>query len=388
MTWLVMGPRLNAETAAKGHITIVDFILDDMGVQLKRITGIVCAALILFCFVFYISSQFQAAGNALDDVFGLGMAEAVILGAAVIVAYCLLGGFWAASVTDALQAGVMLLACILVPIATVMAAGGIGSVIETLHTTEHHDYFSFAEGAAGMAGIGVAMGLIGTGLGALGQPQLLNRIMAVRTQSERKKAAAITIGWGAIIYTGLICLAFAGRALNIETGGESLFFAAAQAYLPSVVAGVVIAAVLSAVMSTVDSLLLAAASAVSHDSGIKYTSPKRALFFGRLAMAAVAIIAVILTLKLPQEIFSRVLFSWVALGAAFGPVILVQCVGWKVRDGFKLAAIILGFVIAVSAYNVAGPAADVIEKWGSWVVGLIILTLGKTSDPRLRSLSR
>jgi len=180
MNWLVMGPRLNAETAAKRHITIVDFITEDMGARLKRITGLVCAALILFCFVFYISSQFQAAGNALEDVFGLGIAEAVIVGALVIVAYCLLGGFWAASVTDALQAGVMLLACLLVPIATVMAAGGVGQVIDTLHATQHHDYFSFTRGAAGMAGIGVAMGLFGTGLGALGQPQLLNRISVCR----------------------------------------------------------------------------------------------------------------------------------------------------------------------------------------------------------------
>jgi len=377
MTWLVMGPRLNADTAAKGHITIVDFITEDMGAQLKRLTGLLCAGLILFCFVFYISSQFQAAGNALDEVFGLSISKAVILGAVVIVAYCLLGGFWAASVTDALQAGVMLFACLLVPIATVMAAGGIGVVIDTLHATQHHDYFSFTEGAAGMAGMGLAMGLFGTGLGALGQPQLLNRIMAVRSQSERKKAAAITIGWGLIIYSGLICLAFAGRALNVDTGGESLFFAAAQNYLPPVIAGVVIAAVLSAVMSTVDSLLLAAASAVSHDSGFKYDSPKRALFFGRLSMVAIAVFAVVLTLTLPKDIFSRVLFSWVALGAAFGPVILAKCLSWRVRDGFKFAAILAGFLIAVTAYNVAGPLADMIEKWGSWAAGFVILTLGR-----------
>jgi len=199
MTWLVMGPRLNAETAAKGHITIIDFITDDMGARLKRMTGLFCAALILFCFVFYISSQFQAAGNALDEVFGLSMTKAVLLGAVVIVAYCLLGGFWAASVTDALQAAVMLLACLMVPIATVIAAGGIGSVVDTLHATQHHDYFSFTEGAAGMAGIGVAMGLFGTGLGALGQPQLLNRIMAVRSQSERKKPPRLRLV-GALLF--------------------------------------------------------------------------------------------------------------------------------------------------------------------------------------------
>jgi len=377
MTWLVMGPKLNAETASKDHITIVDFITDGMDGTLKRVTGLVCAALILFCFVFYISSQFQAAGNALDEVFGLGLAEAVILGAVVIVAYCLLGGFWAASLTDALQAAVMVLACILVPMATVMAAGGVGAVMEIIHTRETHDYLSFTNGAVGMAGIGVAMGLFGTGLGALGQPQLLNRIMAVRTQAERKKAAAITIGWGVVIYSGLVCLAFAGRALQIETGGESLFFAAAQAYLPSVLAGIVIAAVLSAVMSTVDSLLLAAASAVSHDSGVQYASPKRALLFGRLAMAGVAVIAVLLTLFLPQEIFTRVLFSWVALGAAFGPVILTACLGLRVRDEFKLVAIAVGFGLAVTAYGIDGSAADVIEKWGSWAAGLVILVLGR-----------
>ena len=378
VTWFVMGPKLNAETAAKGHITIVDFITDGMTAKIKRATGLVCAALILFCFVFYISSQFQAAGNALNEVFGMGAAEAVLLGATVIVAYCLLGGFWAASVTDALQAGVMILACILVPMATVSAAGGIGAVIETLHATEHHDYFSFTNGAAGMAGMGVAMGLFGTGLGGLGQPQLLNRIMAVRTQSERKKAAAITIGWGVLVYSGLICLAFSGRALKVDTGGESLFFAAAQIYLPPVIAGVVIAAVLSAVMSTVDSLLLAAASAVSHDSGVQYSDPKQALLFGRLAMVGVAIIAVIMTLTLPKDIFTRVLFSWVALGAAFGPVVLVKCLGVKIRDMFVLAAIVAGFGISVLAYNVAGPMADVVEKWVSWGVGLLILFAGKT----------
>jgi len=377
LTWLFMGPKLTAETAAKGHITIVDFITEGMSGTSKRAVGLLCAALILFCFVFYISSQFQAAGNALDEVFGLGAAEAVILGAVVIVIYCLLGGFWAASLTDSLQAGVMLLACILVPVATVMAAGGIGSVVDTLHATQPHDYFSFTRGAAGMAGVGVAMGLFGTGLGALGQPQLLNRIMAVRSQSERKKAAAITIGWGLIIYSGLICLAFAGRALNVDTGGESLFFAAAQNYLPAVVAGIVIAAILSAVMSTVDSLLLAAASAVSHDSGVKYTSPKEALLFGRLAMVGVAVVAVFLTLFLPQEIFSRVLFSWVALGAAFGPVLLLSCLGFKSRDAFKFAAICAGFIIAVTAYNFDGALADVIEKWGSWAVGLLVLFIGK-----------
>jgi len=341
---------------------------------------LVAAGLILFCFVFYIAAQFQAAGNALTEVFGMSSAEAILLGAAVILIYCLLGGFLAASITDALQAGVMVLACIIVPIAAVSAAGGFGAMIEGLQTSVPPSYFSVTGNAASMAGIGAAMGLLGTGLGALGQPQLLNRIMAVRSQKERIRGAAITIGWGVLIYSGLIVLALSGRSMSLDTGGESLFFAAASAYLPAAVAGVVIAAVLSAVMSTVDSLLLAAASAVSHDSGLKWRDPKRALLMGRLAMVGVAVIAVILTLGAPQEIFTRVLFSWVALGAAFGPAILTRCLGWRVSGGAVLLAVVAGFVIAVGAYNIPGTGADVLEKWGSWAVGLIILFIGKSRN--------
>ncbi|GLQ19587.1 sodium/proline symporter [Algimonas porphyrae] len=376
LTWLVMGPRLNAETRERGHITVIDFLVTDAD-RWARLIGLLAAGLILFCFVFYIAAQFQAAGNALTEVFGMSATEAILLGAAVILIYCLLGGFLAASITDALQAGVMVLACIIVPIAALSAAGGLGAVMDALRANEPQSYFSLTGSAFGMAGIGMAMGLLGTGLGALGQPQLLNRIMAVRSQTERVRGAAITIGWGVLIYSGLVVLALSGRAMSLDTGGESLFFAAASAYLPAAIAGVVIAAVLSAVMSTVDSLLLAAASAVSHDSGLRWGTPKRALLMGRLAMVAVALFAVGLTLFAPKDIFTRVLFSWVALGAAFGPAILTRCLGWRVRGGAVFCAVIVGFVAAVIAYNIPGPGADVVEKWGSWALGLIILAIGR-----------
>ena len=111
--------------------------------------------------------------------------------------------------------------------------------------------------------------------------------------------------------------------------------------------------------------------------GVEYSDPKKALRFGRIAMVGVAIFAVLMTLYLPKDIFSRVLFSWVALGAAFGPTILTKCLGWRVKGGFVLTAIIVGFSIAVIFANVSGAGADVIEKWVSWVTGLAVLFLGR-----------
>ena len=379
LTWLVIGPSLNAETRERGHITIVDFVSADATGYIRRMIRWAMATIILFCFVFYIASQFQAAGNALSEAFGLGVTEAILIGALVIVIYCFFGGFWAASITDALQAVVMLTACLIVPWAMVSSLGGLSAVFDQLHATADPDWFHFDGGQAGLLGTGVAMGLLGTGLGALGQPQLLNRIMAVRSQAERRKGALITIVWGTLIYSGLVILACAARAVVLETGTESVIFAAARAYLPAVLAGVVIAAVLSAVMSTVDSLLLASASAVSHDSDIPFRNP---LLAGRLAMIGVAAVAILLTLTLPQDIFSRVLFAWVALGAAFGPAVITRALGWRVRPAFTLAAILFGFATAVTAYGIAGTLSDVIEKWGSWAIGLLILFAGRTHELR------
>jgi len=378
LTWLLMGKKINTETSEKGHITIIDFLTDGFSPGLKRITGLVSAFMILFCFIFYISSQFQAAGNAFTSIFGMSATKAVLIGAVIIVIYCLLGGFLAASITDAVQAVVMMTACILVPLAILSAAGGFTSMSTALSESVSPDYFHWSgQGTWSMAAIGVALGFIGVGLGAAGQPQLLNRIMAVKDDRSRKIAAAITIGWGAIIFTGLVTLAFAARALNLEAGGEKIFFVAAKNYLPPVVAGIVLAAVLSAVMSTVDSLLLAAASSISHDSGMRFNSPKSALLAGRLSMIAVAVLAVLLTLFLPKDIFSRVLFAWVALGAAFGPSLLLKCLGIRSKEFFVLIAIIAGFVIAVSGYNMTGPWAGMIEKYLSWIVGICILLAGR-----------
>ena len=377
LTWLVMGPRLNADTAERGHITVIDFMIGDVSPYWRRIIGIVAALMILFCFIFYISSQFQAAGNALSEILGMNNTEAILLGAAIIVIYCLLGGFWAASITDALQAAVMMAACVVVPVMALVHAGGLGQIADTLHSSVDKSYLSLTGGAAGMAGLGIAMGLLGTGLGALGQPQLLNRIMAAKDDRTRRQGAMITIGWGLVIYSGLITLALACRALAIEADGEKLFFKAAETFLPAVLAGIVIAAVLSAVMSTVDSLLLAAASAVSHDMGVKYKTPKAALMAGRLAMLGIAVVAVMVTLWAPKDIFTRVLFSWVALGAAFGPAILTRSLGWKVHGPFILAAILAGFFIAVIFANIQGGQADMIEKWVSWLVGFLILLMGR-----------
>ena len=57
----------------------------------------------LFSFMFYIAAQFDAAGQTFASTFGLSATASILVGGGVIVLYTLLGGFWAASVTDTVQ---------------------------------------------------------------------------------------------------------------------------------------------------------------------------------------------------------------------------------------------------------------------------------------------
>ena len=67
------------------------------------------AAVILFSFTFYIAAQFQAAGKTFASVLEVQQTAAIVIGAAVVLVYVWLGGFWAASVTDSVQGLLMAL---------------------------------------------------------------------------------------------------------------------------------------------------------------------------------------------------------------------------------------------------------------------------------------
>ena len=92
---------------------------------LARFTYRLCAFVILFSFTFYVAAQFQGAANTFTAVFAFDFVAALLLGVAVVVAYTLFGGFWAVSLTDALQAGLMLVAAILLPLMVLQAADGL-----------------------------------------------------------------------------------------------------------------------------------------------------------------------------------------------------------------------------------------------------------------------
>ena len=358
--WGVVAPRLSAAARAGRMVTLTDYLTDGLGAAGARAVAALCALVTLLCFVFYIAAQFDAAAKAFTDQFGLHTAEAVLLGAGVILLYALMGGFWAVSVTDALQGTVMALVAIILPVAAVLAAGGPQGVAAALEAAPA-GFASATGGRPALVFAGFALGLTATALGTFGQPHLHARLMALRDERARRAGFALSLGWGVVVYLGMAALGLAGRALTDGAlgDGEVLFYRLASLVLPAVLSGIVIAAVLSAVMSTVDSILLSAAAAVAHDLGLTARRPGRALLISRLVMVGIALVAVGLTLSLPDSIFNRVLFAWSALGAAFGPLVFARLSGRRPSAARSLAAVGLGFGACVLFYLLgAGEAPD------------------------------
>ncbi len=368
--WVWFGPRIRAESSDNRWLTPTEFLCANVDERSQLRIAALATLLIAFCFIFYIAAQFDAAATAFVSNFGMDTASSLLLGAGIILIYCLLGGFWAASITDTLQGVVMMLAAMLVPALAVWDAGGPAQIVSTLARIDPQ-FTDWTGGHGGFVFLGFVLGLAGIGLGTLGQPQLLARLMAVKGERERKQGFAVAFGWGIIVYIGMSWMALAARSMALEPGsGEQIFYLLAERLLPPVLAGIVVAAILSAVMSTVDSLLLAASAAVSHDLQLPRRFNLSELWMSRIVMTGIVVAAVVLALFLPETIFNRVLFAWNALGAAFGPLIIARVMRREPPAAARFWSIVTGFGLTVLFYSYGTVAVDDAAGVTRWLAEL------------------
>lgn len=378
--WLWSGDVLQTASRSANQLTLTDFLTEFASVQSARWIRIIASILIAICFSFYVAGQFQGAGIAIDDLFSTGFAPGVLIGAIVILTYVFLGGFLAVSITDTIQGLLMALVAVLLPALAFLEAGGLSGLQQAM-VAAPDAYGDAFGGRAGFAALGFVLGLSATGFGALGQPHLVAWIMATKDRSARVKGACVAMSWAALVFAGMAVLGLSGRAIfGSDAAPESVFFALADDLLPGILAGIVAAATLSAIMSTVDSQLLVAGGAVSHDLGLGKALGDREVLVSRLAIIAVCIAAVLLTFLAPSSIFQRILFAWVALGAAFGPVVVTRTLGFKPSGHVVLAGMLVGFGLAV-AYELAWIGAGPGGMWKTiapWIGAFLAMACAGT----------
>jgi sodium/proline symporter len=376
LNWLFVAPRLRSYThVANDSITIPGY-LENRFKDDTKLLRIVSGIVILLFFTFYVSSGMVAGAVFFQSSFDLDYHTGLLLVSAVVVAYTLFGGFLAVSYTDFVQGLMMLLALVLVPIIGFGKTGGPAETFDTIRAIDPAllDLFKGT----------TVLGIISTaawGLGYFGQPHIITRFMAITTVKEIKSARRIGMSWmifsllGAML-TALIGLAYFTQNPDVKLDNpEAVFIELGQLFFHPLFAGLMLAAVLAAIMSTISSQLIVTSSALVEDLYKilfkKEKSDKQYVFFGRMAVLIVAIVAASLAWVQNDTILGLVAYAWAGFGAAFGPIIILSLYWKKMTNWGAILGMVAGAATVVIWSNV-GLSDVMYEIVPGFIINLIV----------------
>ena len=399
LNWLIVARRLRKYSEHLGAITVPDFLSRRFRDNTKLIETIGAIVIIVF-FVPYTASGFVACGKLFNTMFGWDYLPTMIVSAIVIVAYCTMGGFMAASITSLIQSIVMTFALVVVLIFGIHTAGGWDAVIANAKTVP--GYLSFgantnimASEASRYGGIAI-FSTLSWGLGYFGMPHVLIHFMATKDEKMIKTSRRIATIWVVVslavaVIIGLVGFGMvnAGAIEGFASSSEAESILVRAAALMSrkniffaIIAGIILAGILSATMSTADVQLLAAASGITQNLlkdvfGLRL-SEKKNLLIARLGVIAIAVVAVFFAMDPNSSIFRVVSFAWAGFGAAFGPVMLFALFWKRCNNYGAIAGMVSGGVmIFLWKYLVRplGGAWDIYELLPAFIVACIAIVV-------------
>ena len=399
VNWLIVAKRIRIYTHQLNSFTIPDFFSQRFG-DTKKILTVISAVFIIIFFIPYTASGFSACGKLFATLFGIDYVKAMIISAAVIVIYCTLGGFLAASTTDFIQSIIMTIALFVVIGFGEGAVNGFDNVFENVRNMDGYlnlfEGFNVATGEKGSYGALPVISTLAWGLGYFGMPHILLRFMAIEDENKLKISRRVASVWVVISMAVAVMIGVVGFSLmkngiipqyESATAAETVIVDIAKViskygYIPAFVAGIILAGILASTMSTADSQLLAAASSVSqnlvHETFKVKLSEKKSMWLARISVIVISVIAVFLALNPKSSVFRIVSFAWAGFGATFGPVMLFALFWRRTNKWGALAGMVSGGITVflwkfIVRANFAGTALDIYELLPAFIVACIMI---------------
>ncbi|AGH80328.1 symporter PutP [Psychromonas sp. CNPT3] len=369
LNWLICAKRLRTYSITTNNaLTLPEYLSRRFNDNSKVIQSI-AAFFILMFFLFYTSSGLVAGGKLFETVFGLDYRVAVFIGAACVVSYTLFGGFLAVSWTDLVQGLLMSAALMIVPIAAMQ--GGFTQLTFDLNALDPN-LLSLWIGMDGEPLSAIAIiSLSAWGLGYFGQPHILARFKATRSNADLVKARRIAVIWTALsmagaLLVGLVGLLYVqGHPTLVLADGEKIFMLLVNAIFHPLIAGILLAAILAAIMSTADSQLLVSSSALAEDFYKNIFKPsassEEVVMVGRIGVVILSLIALFLAMDPDSSVLGLVSYAWAGFGAAFGPVLIFSLYWKRMNRQGAIAGILVGGISIVIWKQLSGGIFELYE---------------------------
>ncbi len=341
----------------------------------SRAVSLVVLALTLLYTIPYLVTSIIGAGTALEAITGGALPYPVgcTLVVAVTTIYTSLGGMRGTAWTNVFQGLMFLIVGLAIFVLLSQELGGVVAATEGVLATRP-DLLTKADHFTPGSWFSY---LLISPLAVVAFPHVFVRLMSSRSTRFLKTTVTIypltvLLTFAPAVYIGL----WGSWALPDMSGRlDAVFPLMLATYLPASLTGLGLAAILAAIMSSIDAMLLTISNLVLRD-GVepRVSLPSQEwVKWGRLVVAAVALLSLIMALIRPGTIFAIATFAFTGY-ACLVPV-MIAALYWRRSTSQGALAALLGSAVLLPVYHFT-PYLD----WTLWgntlpIIPLLVITI-------------
>ena len=376
LAWTLVFKRLRLVSEATEAETVPAFLAQKQPGY--RWISVISALITIFFLGTYAAAQLLAGSKALNSLFGWDLAWGIIIGAVIVVIYCFSGGIRASIWTDSVQTVVMIGALVLLFFVTISAGGGVGNIFDSLGTIDSNLVRLFPSDLP-WGFFPFFIGWMVAGFGAVGQPHIVVRAMALDSADNMGKARDIRTICGIITAFAAIFIGLSGRILLPALNDPELaLLDLSQNLLPGVLVGVMLAGLFAATISTADSQILSCSAALTQDL---FPGLAKSYRYAKIGTLVVTAIVLAIALASDDSVFDLITFAWSILASGLGVLLILRCYEKPIATEWAIAMMIVGIAVSMIWKLVLGYSGAVYEVFPGMAAGfmvyLIYLVLGK-----------
>ena len=376
LSWLLVFKKLRQVSETTESETVPAFLAQKQPGY--RWISIISALITIFFLGTYAAAQLLAGSKALNSLFGWDYAWGIIIGAVVVVVYCFSGGIRASIWTDSVQTIVMIAALLILLVVTISAGGGVSGIYASLGDIDTNLVKLFPTDLA-WGFVPFFVGWLVAGFGAVGQPHIVVRAMAIDSADNMGKARDIRTICGLITAFAAIAIGLAGRVLLPSLNDPELaLLDLSQNLLPGILVGVILAGLFAATISTADSQILSCSAALTQDL---FPGLARSYKFAKIGTLVVTVIVLVIALANNDSVFNLITFAWSILASGLGVLLIIRSFELPVATPTAIAMMIVGIFVSMFWKLGLDFSGAVYEVFPGMAAGLLVYAIAAVFTP-------